>query len=53
MLDISGALAMVSSGIFIGNITRPRSAALGRESSVENVRNFWHALDFVLSYNFV
>lgn len=49
ILEISGALAMVSSGIFIGNITRPRSAALGRESAVENVRRFWHAVDSVLN----
>ncbi|MFV8817038.1 cation:proton antiporter [Haliea sp. E17] len=50
ILEISGALAMVASGIFIGNITRQKSAAIeGRAPAVEVVRNFWHALDSVLN----
>ncbi len=50
IIGISGALAMVASGIFLGNITRARSAAIeGRGPDVENVRNVWHALDSVLN----
>lgn len=49
LMGLSGALAMVTCGIFLGNITRSKAGALGRTASVENIRNFWHAVDSVLN----
>lgn len=49
LMGLSGALAMVTCGIFLGNITRSKADALGRTASVENIRNFWHAVDSVLN----
>ncbi|WP_105257969.1 cation:proton antiporter [Pseudoalteromonas sp. T1lg88] len=49
LLGISGALAMVVSGIFIGNVTRGKAATMSRYTSVRNVRNFWHAIEGALN----
>ncbi|WP_165855826.1 cation:proton antiporter [Marinobacter sp. JSM 1782161] len=49
IIGVSGALAMVVSGIFIGNVTRAKAASMGRLSSIRNIRNFWHAVEGVLN----
>ncbi|EMP56252.1 cation:proton antiporter [Marinobacter koreensis] len=49
IIDVSGALAMVVSGIFLGNVTRAKAASMARLSSIRNIRNFWHAVDGVLN----
>lgn len=49
MMGVSGALAMVVAGIFVGNVTRAKAASMARLSSIRNIRNFWHAVDGVLN----
>ncbi|TBW57655.1 sodium:proton antiporter [Marinobacter halodurans] len=49
LMGVSGALAMVVAGIFVGNVTRAKSASMARLSSIRNIRNFWHAVDGVLN----
>ncbi len=49
IMDVSGALAMVVCGIFIGNVTRDKAAAMSLHTSIRNVRNFWHAVDGYLN----
>ncbi len=49
MMEISGALAMVVSGIFIGNVTRARVANPDDPSSSTYINNFWHATDSFLN----
>lgn len=46
LLDISGALAMVVAGIFIGNVTRSRIAD---PDGAFYVDNFWHGIDSFLN----
>lgn len=48
LMDISGALAMVVAGIFIGNVTRSRLQH-GDEHSKLYVQHFWHATDSFLN----
>jgi CPA1 family monovalent cation:H+ antiporter len=48
-LHVSGALAMVMCGIFIGNVTRSKGASLARISSIRFIKNFWHATDTFLN----
>ncbi|QHJ11087.1 Na(+)/H(+) antiporter NhaP [Paraglaciecola mesophila] len=48
-LHVSGALAMVMCGIFIGNVTRSKGAPLARISSIRFIKNFWHATDTFLN----
>lgn len=49
LMHISGPLAMVMCGIFIGNVTRSKSASMSRISSIRYVKNFWHATDSFLN----
>ncbi|TCK07603.1 cation:proton antiporter [Marinobacterium mangrovicola] len=49
MMEISGALAMVVSGIFIGNVTRAKVADPNDPSSSQYINNFWHATDSFLN----
>ncbi|WP_115720265.1 cation:proton antiporter [Gallaecimonas mangrovi] len=51
IMDISGALAMVVAGIFIGNVTRDRLPVKDPEDAHENlyVQHFWHATDSFLN----
>lgn len=49
VLDISGALAMVVSGIFIGNITLRHLKRSQREETERNLKAFWHAMDAFLN----
>jgi len=46
LLDISGPLAMVVSGIFIGNVTRSVGFS---EHSKETLSHFWHTIDAFLN----
>ncbi|MEL0637960.1 MULTISPECIES: cation:proton antiporter [Marinomonas] len=46
LLDISGPLAMVVSGIFIGNVTRTVGFS---EHSQETLSHFWHTVDAFLN----
>ncbi|ROQ24219.1 cation:proton antiporter [Gallaecimonas pentaromativorans] len=48
LMDISGALAMVVAGIFIGNVTRSRLQH-GDEHAKLYVQHFWHATDSFLN----
>ena len=45
LMDISGALAMVVSGIFIGNVTRTESAVKNHSDNVNHIQSFWHGID--------
>ena len=47
--EISGALAMVTSGIFLGNITRSRATVRQGADSTRYVKDFWHATDSFLN----
>ncbi|WKE65401.1 sodium:proton antiporter [Gallaecimonas kandeliae] len=49
IMDISGALAMVVSGIFLGNVTRAKASTVQRLSNLRYVKNFWHATDTFLN----
>lgn len=49
MMEISGALAMVVSGIFIGNVTRAKVADPNDPSGSQYINNFWHATDSFLN----
>ncbi|SBS35193.1 Na(+)/H(+) antiporter NhaP [Marinomonas spartinae] len=46
LLDISGPLAMVVSGIFIGNVTRTVGFS---EQSQQTLSHFWHTVDAFLN----
>jgi len=47
--EISGALAMVTSGIILGNITRREASAKTGEDDTRYVKHFWHATDSFLN----
>ncbi|MCB5161353.1 cation:proton antiporter [Marinomonas algarum] len=47
--EISGALAMVTSGILLGNITRATASKRRGESGTRYVQDFWHATDSFLN----
>ncbi|ODC02916.1 sodium:proton antiporter [Terasakiispira papahanaumokuakeensis] len=49
ILEVSGALAMVVSGIFIGNITMRHVTSSQREETERNLQAFWHATDAFLN----
>lgn len=49
IMEVSGALAMVVSGIFIGNVTRSKMASKSDASSANYINNFWHATDSFLN----
>lgn len=47
--EISGALAMVTSGIILGNITRSKATVKQGSDSTRYVKDFWHATDSFLN----
>lgn len=47
--QISGALAMVTSGIILGNITRSKASAKTGLDDTRYVKDFWHATDSFLN----
>lgn len=47
--EISGALAMVTSGILLGNITRPKASQKTGPDGTRYVKDFWHATDSFLN----
>lgn len=49
IMEVSGALAMVVSGIFIGNVTRSKMASKSDAASATYINNFWHATDSFLN----
>lgn len=49
ILEISGALAMVTSGIILGNITRTIASQRTGLSATRYLKNFWHAIDNYLN----
>ncbi len=49
ILGISGALAMVVSGIFLGNVTRNKVANPNDLAGTHYVYNFWHAIESLLN----
>lgn len=49
MWDISGALAMVTSGILLGNITRTKATERTGPDDTRYVKDFWHATDSFLN----
>ncbi|MBR9884424.1 MAG: sodium:proton antiporter [Oceanospirillales bacterium] len=49
MMEISGALAMVVAGIFIGNVTRAKVANPDDPMGSYYVNSFWHATDSFLN----
>jgi monovalent cation:H+ antiporter, CPA1 family len=49
ILEISGALAMVTSGIILGNITRSQASAKTGLDNTRYVKDFWHATDSFLN----
>ena len=49
LMDVSGALAMVVSGIFIGNVTRTQSAVKNHSDNVHHIQSFWHGIDAYLN----
>ncbi|MCZ2721462.1 sodium:proton antiporter [Marinomonas sp. 15G1-11] len=46
---ISGALAMVTCGILMGNITRPKASKRRGPDGTRYVKDFWHATDSFLN----
>ncbi|MBQ4833396.1 sodium:proton antiporter [Pseudoalteromonas sp. MMG010] len=46
---ISGALAMVTSGILLGNITRAKATEISGPDDTRYVKDFWHATDSFLN----
>jgi len=49
ILEISGALAMVTSGIILGNITRSVASQRTGMSATRYLKSFWHAVDNYLN----
>ncbi|MBC3765414.1 cation:proton antiporter [Neptunicella marina] len=49
LLEISGALAMVTCGILMGNITRSKASKRTGISATKYVKSFWHATDYFLN----
>lgn len=49
MVGISGALAMVTCGIILGNITRITASERTGMSATSYLKNFWHAVDYFLN----
>ncbi|GAB3484532.1 cation:proton antiporter [Marinomonas epiphytica] len=47
--EISGALAMVTSGILLGNITRAKASQRRGPDGTRYVKDFWHATDSFLN----
>ncbi|MDB4837337.1 sodium:proton antiporter [Marinomonas sp.] len=47
--EISGALAMVTSGILLGNITRDKTAKRRGPDGNRYIKDFWHATDSFLN----
>lgn len=47
--EISGALAMVTSGILLGNITRAKASKRRGPDGTRYVKDFWHATDSFLN----
>ncbi|NLQ16760.1 sodium:proton antiporter [Marinomonas sp. M1K-6] len=47
--EISGALAMVTSGILLGNITRAKASERNGPDGTRYVKDFWHATDSFLN----
>lgn len=47
--EISGALAMVTSGILLGNITRTKATERSGPEGTRYVKDFWHATDSFLN----
>ena len=47
--EISGALAMVTSGILLGNITRAKASKKSGPDGTRYVKDFWHATDSFLN----
>ncbi|MFL3651079.1 MAG: cation:proton antiporter [Pseudoalteromonas sp.] len=47
--EISGALAMVTSGILMGNITRTKATERTGPEDTRYVKDFWHATDSFLN----
>ena len=47
--EISGALAMVTSGILLGNITRAKASKRSGPDGTRYVKDFWHATDSFLN----
>jgi CPA1 family monovalent cation:H+ antiporter len=47
--EISGALAMVTSGILLGNITRNKASERRGPDGTRYVKDFWHATDSFLN----
>lgn len=47
--EISGALAMVTSGILLGNITRTKATERTGPDDTRYVKDFWHATDSFLN----
>ncbi|MBJ7539931.1 cation:proton antiporter [Marinomonas transparens] len=47
--EISGALAMVTCGILLGNITRPKASKRRGPDGTRYVKDFWHATDSFLN----
>ncbi|BFM48941.1 sodium:proton antiporter [Marinomonas sp. THO17] len=47
--EISGALAMVTSGILLGNITRQKAIKRRGPDGTRYVKDFWHATDSFLN----
>ncbi|MEH6397230.1 cation:proton antiporter [Pseudoalteromonas sp.] len=47
--EISGALAMVTSGILLGNITRSKATERTGPEDTRYVKDFWHATDSFLN----
>ena len=47
--EISGALAMVTSGILLGNITRDKASKRSGPNGTRYVKDFWHATDSFLN----
>lgn len=44
-LDVSGPIAMVVAGIFVGNVTAPRI----KDDTIRSIRDFWQGIDEVLN----
>ncbi|BFM08819.1 cation:proton antiporter [Halioxenophilus aromaticivorans] len=49
LLEVSGALAMVVCGIFIGNVTRGHLARQHADHDPSYVQHFWHTIDSFLN----
>ncbi len=49
LMHVSGALAMVTAGIILGNVTRPAASAKTGVDDTLFIKHFWHATDTVLN----